>query len=451
MPARLAVTLLSLSALFSAAAAHAQAFDHSALQLLQTMQRQPNDLARYAYLLQTMPSLAAPNQQMAAQFVSFSQNELGIYTQAVLSFPLTVRVPENLVLPTTDQWRGVAAVDAITTLAHEHRIVLINEAHHNAHTRRLTLELLPRLRALGFNYFAVEALLPDDTGLTNRGYPVTRSGTEYLREPLYGDIVRTALRLGFHVVAYDAGASGQARDDAQAENLRRAVFARDPSARLFVHAGYAHIDKAPGRLNNIQPMAMRLQKLTGLEPLSIDQTEFLESGWDKSDPYHRLIAAFPSKQPEILLNRGDDKPWSARPTLYDVNVILPLSLSMAAFGDMHAYGGELGGKLTRLQNSQRSPLASTMTNIMQRPQWLSLDGQRRPLPITATLCRSTVPCVVEARYANESDDAITADRYAFMADHANSTLYLRPGHYQLRATDVDGRTLSTQALTIPAH
>ena len=451
MLVKLAIFLFGLSALFGATATSAQTFDHSALQLLQTMQRQPNDLARYVYLLQVMPSLSIPNQQLAAQFVSFSQNELGIYSQAVLSFPLTVREPDNLVLPANDQWHGVPAADAIATLASSRHLVLINEAHHNAHTRQLTLELLPRLRALGFNYFAAEALLPGDTDLGKRGYPINNSGTEYLRDPLYGDIVRSALRLGFHVIAYDAGANGQAREDAQAETLYRAVFARDPTARLFVHAGYAHIDKAIGRLNTIRPMAMRLQQLTGLEPLSIDQTEFLESGWNKTDPYHRLIAAFPSTQPEILLNRADGKPWSARPTLYDVNVILPLSLSMSAFGDLYSYGGELGGSLTRLKTAERSPLVSTMANIMQRPPWLSLGGQRQPVPITATLCRSTVPCVVEARYANESDDAITADRYAFMADHTNSMLYLRPGNYRLRATDVHGKILSAQTLTIPTH
>ncbi len=451
MLVRLAASVLCFSALLSAATAGAQTFDHPALQLLQTMQQQPNDLARYAYLLQVMPSLSAPNQQLAAQFVSFSQNELGLYTQAVLSFPLTAHPPDSLVLPSVEQWHGVAAVDAIATLAAKRRIVLINEAHHNAQTRRLTLALLPRLRALGFNYFAAEALLPNDTNLSQRGYPITHSGTEYLRDPLYGDIVRSALRLGFHVIAYDVGTTGQAREDTQAENLYRAVFARDPTARLFVHAGYAHIDKTIGRLNALRPMAMRLQKLTGLEPLSIDQTEFLESGWDKTDPYHRLIAAFPSTEPEILQNRADGTPWSARPALYDVNVILPVALNMAAFGDVHPYGGELSGKLTRLQTAQRSPLASTMTNIMQRPQWLSLNGQRQPVPITAALCRSAIPCVVEARYANESDHAITADRYAFMLDHTNSTLYLRPGNYRLRATDIRDKILSAQTLTVQTH
>lgn len=43
------------------------------------------------------------------------------------------------------------------------------------------------------------------------------------------------------------------------------VLARDPDARLFVHAGYAHIDKATGRLGNTEPIAVKLAKLTGME------------------------------------------------------------------------------------------------------------------------------------------------------------------------------------------
>jgi hypothetical protein len=429
----------------------AQSFDTSALRLLQRMQDQPNDLARYAYLLQVAPTLRGTDQTLAFQFMSFSQCELGIYTQAVVGFPLAARLPEQFTLPARESWRGVPAVDAIVDLARDRRLLLVNEAHHNAHTRRLTLALLPRLRALGFDYFAVEALLGTDTELARRGYPVERSGTEYLRDPLYGEIVRTALRLGFHVIAYDEGSTGQAREDAQARNLYQAVFAHNPGARLFVHAGYAHIDKSSGRLGKVEPMAMQLQKLIGIEALSIDQTDIMESDWTPDDAWHRLQAVFPSDQPQVLLKRNGGAPWSARPAAYDVSVILPPALSLAAFGDLHAYGGEMGSKLTTLETTIRSPLAATTGNVMQRPLWLTLDGVRRPLPISVTLCRGTVPCVVEARYAAETDDAISADRYAFISDHAASTLYLHPGSYRLRASDVRGRTLSAQTVTIAGN
>ncbi|MEO7073565.1 MAG: hypothetical protein ABI300_11680 [Rhodanobacter sp.] len=444
------MTLLSLLAA-PVAVTCAQSFDASTVHLLQRIHDQPNDLARYVYLLQVTPSLRPSDHALAAQFRSFAQCELGMYTQAVVGFPLTARLPDDFSAPTASAWRGAPAVDAIADLARSRRLVVINEAHHNAHTRRLTLALLPRLRALGFNYFAAEALLRTDTELGHRGYPVQSSGTEYLGEPLYGDIVRTALQLGFHVVAYDEGNAGQAREDAQARNLYQVVFAHDPGARLFVHAGYAHIDKVPDRLGSIEPMVMRLQKLSGIQALSIDQTDIVESDWNPDDAWHRLAAAFPSAQPQVLLRRDGGMPWSARPAAYDISVLLPPGLSMAAFGDLHAYGGEMGSKLKSLETTIRSPLAAKSGNFMQRPTWLTLDGVRRALPISVTLCRGTVPCVVEARYAAETDDAITADRYAFINDHAASTLYLRPGSYRLRASDVRGRTLSTQTVTIAGN
>lgn len=447
MLTRIALTLLVLSALVHPTAGSAQVFDGAARDLLRNMQKQPTDLARYVYLAQAMPGLSTRNRQLAAQYLSFSQCELGIYTQAVLSFPLVITPPAGLELPAQQQWRGAPAADSIAALAADRRIVMINEAHHDAHTRQLTLELLPRLRALGFNYFAAEALLPADADLNKRGYPLESSGTEYLREPLYGDIVRTALRLGYHVIAYDTASPGQGREREQARNLYRQTLARDPSARLFVHAGYAHIDKAPGRLDDMQPMGEILQKLSGQQPLSIDQTAFLEVGLDQGDAYHRLAAAFPAAGPQVLLARSDGKPWSAQPKLYDVSVILPPVLSMAAFGV--AAEGAAEPRTGNADGSPRPTQVVAAGSFMQRPAWLSLDGQRHPIPISTALCQGVTPCVVEARYANETDDAIAADRYAFLAAPASSTLYLRPGTYSLHAANMFGRTLSNQALQVP--
>jgi hypothetical protein len=83
----------------------------------------------------------------------------------------------------------------------------------------------------------------------------------------------------------------------------------------------------------------------------------------------------------------------------------------------------------------------------QRPEWLTLHGQRLPYTISTPLCRVTTPCVVDAHYADEDGNAIAADRYAFMQGDTVSKLYLRPGRYRLRAWDIRGRTLSEQVIT----
>ena len=65
------------------------------------------------------------------------------------------------------------------------------------------MQLLPQLRAEGFDYFAVETLYQTDTALAARGYPTADSGF-YTAEPISAEMVRTALKLGFHVVGYEA-------------------------------------------------------------------------------------------------------------------------------------------------------------------------------------------------------------------------------------------------------
>jgi hypothetical protein len=418
----------------------AQDYSLDAVSMFHELKQQPNDLARYAYLIREIPRLPVSDQQLAMQMFASVENELGLYNEAVHDFPLKSYIAVDASLPTPTEWKPADAAEVITQLAADRRIVLINEAHHDAHTRQLTLALLPRLRALGFDYFAVEALSDKDDQLMQRGYPVKDSGTEYLHEPTYGDIVRTAIKLGFTLVPYDAD-TGADREAGQANNLYRKVFARDPHARLFVHAGYAHIDKAKGRLGNTAPMAMHLQQLTGIEPLSIDQTQFREQLPGKPDAYQQLIKDFPPNGPTVLVNRSTGRPWSAHPDRYDLNVLLPPADT----------GGVESGyiqPLTTVRDTDRDHLMLANRLNKQRPDWLTLRNERIPYAIRTTLCKTRFPCVVDAHYVNEPDEAIAADRYAFMQGDAASRLYLRPGRYRLRAWDIRGKTLSQKIITV---
>ncbi|MHA6204222.1 hypothetical protein ACXU4B_07360 [Dyella soli] len=374
-----------------------------------------NDLGRYLYLREAMPQLTKDDRLIDQQLLASVEDELGLYDEANLDFPFDNRVQTPVPLPVPADWQIADAAEQIAKLASGRRIVMINEAHHDAHTRELTLALLPKLRAEGFTHFAAEALSNGDTGLMKRGYAIASSGSEYLHEPLYGDIIREAIRLGFQVVAYESDADKLSdREAGQARLLYHEVFAKDAKARLFVHAGYAHIDKAPGNLGGtIQPMAMQLKLLTGFDPLSIDQTRWRDIGpMPDTDLYKQLYTLFPVERPSVLLSRQNGSVWTSDPTRHDVDVILPPS------------GHE------------------------RRPHWLGLDGARQKRVITSEMCQRQLPCVVEARYANESDDAIPADRYVFLTENSMNSLYLRPGQYKLRAWDRDGRTVSQRNLTV---
>ena len=417
MPTRISAAMLCLSVLLAMNAMNA-----GARELIPPVPRDffselkplTNDLARYGYLRRIMPQLSADDRLQARQFLAFADANLGLYRAAIADFPFTGAIHPSPVMPSPSLWRAANAVTAITRLAADRRIVMINEAHHDPQTRLLTLALLPRLRRLGFTHFAAEAIDEEDTGLTRRGYPVAASGSEYLREPLYGEIVREAIRLGFVIVPYESvGKTQQDRESGQAGNLYRRVFAENPEARLFVHAGYGHIDKAEGFMFGARPMAMELKRLSGFDPLSIDPTKFRGVDPDRQTPnYRQLIAAFHPNRATILLRRSDESPWSADPLRNDVSVILPPA------------------------------------DRQLRPEWLSLDHRRHAWPIDSSLCAGRRPCVVEAHAANEPDDATPADRFTLLHMREQASLYLEPGAYWVRAWGIAGKTLGERVISI---
>jgi hypothetical protein len=372
-------------------------------------------LAEYAFYLDHYAHSQGMVRGFLAQVLAALEAELGAYEQAVLRYPqqpILRGLPAAL--PDMEHFRAVDAAAAIAALARERRIVLINEAHHVGQTRLLSLELLPRLRALGFTHFAAEGLDERDRDLAARGYPVKASGP-YVNDPLYAEIIRTALKLGFVVVPYDstaADADVATREEDQAQHLLDQVFRAQPDARLFVHAGYAHIHKRADYFFT-DTMAMRLKRKTGFDPLSIDQTVLrpIMPGLEYKD-YRNLLQRFAPTAPSVLLARDGGSAWSLEPGIYDVSVLLP--------------------------PTQR---------IDGRPDWLRRGG-RVPVAIDVDLQPASLPCAIEARYATENGAAVPADR--LLVEHAGDpvVLFLAPGDYRLEALRADGRIFNTQRLHV---
>ena len=98
---------------------------------------------------------------------------------------------------------------------------------------------------------------------------------------------------------------------------------------------------------------------------------------------------------------------------------------------------------------------SLPTFCRDRPTWLDIDGLRKPVLVHQNLCQKQVPCLIEARYADEGKDAIPADRLVFdhidiLGEQAVSDLYLRPGNYRLTVSALDERVLANQNLAVSA-
>lgn len=177
-------------------------------------------------------------------------------------------------------------IGTIAGLAADTRIVVINEAHDHPHHREFTRKLATRLAPLGYTHFAAEAFDPDILDNEPLPYARTNLGT-YVNEPVFGTLVRTVKKLGLELVAYDARISDAEADLEAYERARRReerqskrlaeVFAELPdSNRLLIHVGYGHAAEVPVRGfggNELEWMAARLKRLTGIDPLTIDQTD----------------------------------------------------------------------------------------------------------------------------------------------------------------------------------
>ena len=392
-----------------------------AQQIYDQAQQQPGLLAQDEFMRH------AGHQHSGAAFtVIFGQYQnwydgfLGSYLRAQRKFAIAQPLPHHAAASPLAQpgaWHAVPALPAIARLARGKRAVFLNEDHTNPETRSLSVALLARLRAEGFNTFAAETLYRKGiAGLRRRGYATADSGF-YTREPVYAEMVRTALRLGYRVIAYEAAdsAHADAREREEAANLYRRAFVGHPDARLVVNAGFAHIEKH-GRYLGGHSMAEDFMRLSGIDPLAVEQTMLtghLRKSYDS--PYWRaVIDALHPRQPVVFLN-AQNRPWSLLPRAYDVSVFFP-----------------------------RERIADG------RPTWLGLWGLRVPAALPSGFCKGQYPCLVEARTVGAPRAAIPSDRVLLRCDAQQRALWLRPGIYALIAVDAADHVIDSATLVAKA-
>lgn len=397
-------------------------------EIMRAARKQPGLLGQYLH----MQSSYDANHERAfqvifGQYLSWYQTFIGDYDGAAASFSIAQPPQDDdAPSPLAGGYAARPAAEVILDLTKNRKAVFFNEAHSAPITRTLTVQLLAKLREQGFNYFAAETLYRTDKDMQQRGYPTPDSGF-YVNEPLYGEMVRAALKLGFKVVAYDvenAGA-GDAREQAGAANLY-GVFRKDPQARLVVNAGFAHIQKT-GKYLGGSSMAEFFQKMSGVDPLCVEQTMLISHALpDRNHPYYTAVTqAQRLAQPTVFVS--GDKTWVLKPKQYDVSVFFPPG-----------------------------------TTAQQRPDWPALGGMRVEYPVSGDLCRGQLPCLIEARYSGEGNDAVAADRALLSAPQdsssierqvtvhevAHSRLFLRPGRYRLTATDRNNHVLASNEISV---
>jgi hypothetical protein len=292
---------------------------------------------------------------------------------------------------------------------------MLNEAYNKPVHRAFACSLLDDLYKRGYRYLAMEMLNPmPDQELTKLTYKTGHFATE----PVAGEMIRLALELGYKLVAYEDPLAKEhtstERDSIQALNIAR-ILKQDPEAKILVYAGYGHIAEKSTTPDFI-PMGMAFKRMTGIDPLTIDQTDMTEESnfsFGKAF-YDAYLEKFPLSTPCIPLD--NDEPVNVTgTTLYDLTVIHPKTTYRDA-----------------------------------RPTWLALSNRRQPVYVKPT---NREVFLVQAYYQFESfgtkpGQVVPADQTYFSSGKGNYTLYLRRGLYILIFRDIQYKTLYTQHLEV---
>lgn len=203
-------------------------------------------------------------------------------------------------------YHTVSALEYIIEQAADHQIIIINEAHHSSLHRNFTKSLLKKLYDKGYRNLGLEALgngIHTDTLLNDRKHPLQHTGF-YIQNPEFGNLVREALEIGYHLFPYETtneGSNGKSREIDQAKNIQQ-FLEQNPDEKILIHCGFDHaLEGNHGSWE--KAMAGRLEEFTGINPLTINQVVYSE----KSAPEfnHPLLKTFDLKQASVLLDQSN--------------------------------------------------------------------------------------------------------------------------------------------------
>lgn len=296
------------------------------------------------------------------------------------------------------------ALDAIVEAVRDRQIVMINEGHHVPRDRAFATLVALELRKIGFRYLAVETLNETKTdALAARGYPLVWDGY-YSRDPVFGDFIRRAMAVGYVPVAYEYSTSEVSdpkqrlarREEGQAVNLAERILAKDPAARILVHVGYGHLRKAvEDGIGIPKMMAEYLREKTGIDPYCIDQTQPLPADAVLA---RTLIEAAPADA-FVVTPRGAGRRYLASSAV-----------------DMFVFH-----KPARI--------------VKGRPDWLAMQGYRRPRAVPAYLLPVSGRRLVQAFGAAESADAVPVDQVIVTSGEPVPVFMLPKGKFRFAYQD----------------
>lgn len=328
-------------------------------------------------------------------------------------------------VPTVDpaelaRYDGAEAKDAIAEIverARRTRVVILNEAHDSPRDRAFVLAVAEALRPLGYSIYAAETLQNggNDEQIAARmaalaadGYPRRGDGW-YSSEPMFGNLIRGVLALGYRPLSYEYASMPEGvqafsqlprdeqvarREQGQAENLARAIAAAGADAKILIHVGYSHAAERPIEMSGKRQewMAARLARLTGIDPLTIDQTDLSEFAyWPATRSLHAALAPRLAGRPTVFLEDGRPVASGPNAAATDLQVIHP---------PVHTVGG--------------------------RPDWLQRSG-RQAVAIPTEMLPGAGRRLIQAFAQGEAAEAVPVDQVLVRAGEEPPLIYVPAG------------------------
>ena len=106
------------------------------------------------------------------------------------------------------------------SIIENNRVIMMNEMHFNPHSKAFVISWLEKCYENGYRYLAAETLFAKDSLVNERRTVLIGETGFYSDEPVFGDLLRTALNMGYTLVPYESDDFSK-REEGQADNLLR--------------------------------------------------------------------------------------------------------------------------------------------------------------------------------------------------------------------------------------
>ena len=349
-------------------------------------------------------------EQMVNQSLSTLYSFVGDYDKALKTYQSIARKDQTVV--DKGEVKDLKVADAKKTIleeAKDHRIVIINENPHIPLHRAFTHSLLSGLKEQGFNHLALEDLSVTEEEINERKYPIKRSGY-YMLEPVFGDMVRTALQMDYELVCYDYHAFMElAQRDSMGVTYLKKILDEDANAKILIHLFHEHVNE------NDKTIGYWIKELTGIDPLTINQIDLTETGAPEYDnAYYTYIQEELSPKNSSVLIKGNEN-WvlPKRKGANDLQVIHP---------------------------------ATTYKD--GRPNWLFDVLDRKAYKVTTEDFDGKNNFLLQAFYKEELDTAIPVDQLWIKEVSKDVTLALPKGAFTLKMVNVAGEVIKEWEVTV---